>query len=136
MVAGNTSSGQQKTNADCADVGALMLGSLLTKWMIFSSKLDMKNDDLVAGYIARTEPVQWVSWLDQMPDTQTRSKLHAILFDSRGILRDLAKPAIRRKVLDCAKRNASLKKLVISEAKAVIEETVSKVTGLKSRPDG
>ncbi len=88
----------------------------------------MSNDDVLMGYIARTQPVQWVGWEAKVPDEPTRIKLRSILFDRDERLRDLTTPTIRIKVTECVKDNPTLRKVVLSEAESLIGTVAAKST--------
>ena len=103
------------------------------KLRTFSNSSAMETNDILAGYISRTEPVQWVHWLDKVADADSREKLRTVLFDKNDKLRDLTKSKVRGKVLECVRKNPSLRKVVLSEAKLVIERVGARAGGARRR---
>ena len=83
------------------------------------------DDDVIAGYIRRTLPVEWMIWWGEAPAGVAKSSLARVLFDSRGRSVDLTRPVVRKRIIGVMLKHGTLRARVEKEAVEFIEAGAS-----------
>ncbi len=87
----------------------------------------LEDDDLLASYLNRSAPVQWVAWWTDLAEGKEKAQFASLIFE-KGQLRSLINSDTRASVIDFIKASRKLRQIALTEAKETVEKIASIAT--------
>ena len=91
------------------------------------------DDDVIAGYVRRCLPVEWLIWLGDLSPGVAKSAFKRVLFDKHDRLKGLTAPKVAQNVAKAVLAHKALRAMVEKETAKYIEDAVSALTASAPR---